>query len=425
MRAEPSAAHTLSYTELVAPRSPLVAPESPIVVPAVAPPKAPAPRVVLPPAVLVPASDACGGGAKRVQKAVLRERESPWVLMRRLGIAAPTIEKLKKAFRGRVNLARLAPGHEIRAGFDAKERLLWLRHRPGLREAYCARRGPKGQFAARDAHIPVKRRLEVVEGVLMGRSWAEALVAAGEARGLGVRVGALFPFGEELARFREEGRPVGFRLLVEKRYVEDSFFAYGAIETIEVSDGDEVRRAFRFPRPGAEDAYYGEDLRPLRPRWLAPPVLHASVTSTYGPRRHPIRRRWKMHRGIDYGAAAGEPVFAVATGTVTFAARRRALGRLVVIEHPGELTTRYAHLRRFAAGIRSGKRVEAGDLIGFVGSTGMSTGPHLHFETLVRGRHMNPKRYRPPAAPALEDEDEVALEARIRALQERLAGDVS
>lgn len=332
--------------------------------------------------------------AINLKEGVLEEGQSPWRLMRGLGLSARDIAMSGRAFRPWLQLRSLMAGHRVRVAFDEEGRVQWLQHRVGVFEAYCGVRGPKGRYTVGRDPVQVVSKLEVVAGRYRD-GWVDSVEAVGEARGLGSMAAMVFPsagLGVNEAKFR---------LLVEKRYVEGELLGYGPLRMIEVAAGDTVRRALRFPRPNASDAYYDEHGQPIRLARLPAPMVKAVVTSGYGKRHHPIRKRRTMHRGIDYGAPRGEPVFAVATGTVTHAGSRGQLGRLVIIEHSSGLVTRYAHLHRLARGLVKGDVIEAGDLIGLVGSSGMSTGPHLHFETIVGGRHRNPARYRPPAPPAL------------------------
>ncbi|MFN2567726.1 MAG: M23 family metallopeptidase [Gemmatimonadaceae bacterium] len=138
-------------------------------------------------------------------------------------------------------------------------------------------------------------------------------------------------------------------------------------------------------------AYVDRRGRSLRSTFLRAPLSFRRMSSAFGMRYHPILRTWREHRGIDYAAAAGTPVRTVGDGTVIFAGWRGSYGNLVEIRHTGGLVTRYAHLRGYAAVARPGARVRAGTTVGYVGSTGLSTGPHLHFEMLVNGRYTDPR----------------------------------
>jgi murein DD-endopeptidase MepM/ murein hydrolase activator NlpD len=128
---------------------------------------------------------------------------------------------------------------------------------------------------------------------------------------------------------------------------------------------------------------------------LLKPVDSARLTSGYGPRYNPVLKRKQMHRGIDWAAARGTPVRAAGNGVVVGIERSGAYGRYLEIDHGGTVATVYAHLHRFASGMRIGRRVRQGDLIGRIGSTGRATGPHLHYEVLVAGRQIDPFAVRP------------------------------
>ncbi|MEM7777006.1 MAG: M23 family metallopeptidase, partial [Pseudomonadota bacterium] len=122
------------------------------------------------------------------------------------------------------------------------------------------------------------------------------------------------------------------------------------------------------------------------------PVRGGNVrfTSGFGMRRHPILNRLRPHRGIDWAARSGTPIMAAGNGTVSFAGRRGAFGNLARIRHANGYETAYAHMQRFARGIKADVQVRQGDIIGYVGTTGLSSGPHLHFEVRVNGRHVDP-----------------------------------
>jgi len=128
---------------------------------------------------------------------------------------------------------------------------------------------------------------------------------------------------------------------------------------------------------------------------LLKPVDRGRLTSGYGPRRHPILKRRIMHRGIDWAAPRGTPVRAAGHGLVSALGPLGSYGRYLRIEHGGRVATAYAHLERFAPGLRPGHAVRQGDLIGFVGNSGRATGPHLHYELLVAGRQVDPLGFAP------------------------------
>lgn len=137
--------------------------------------------------------------------------------------------------------------------------------------------------------------------------------------------------------------------------------------------------------------YFDASGRSLQAAFLRAPVAFRRISSMFGSRRHPIFGTWRKHKGTDYAAAMGTPIRAIGDGVVIFAGRRGGYGNAVDIRHPNGMVSRYGHMRNFATGTRVGSRVTMGSTIGYVGMTGYATGPHLHFEILVRGVQRDPR----------------------------------
>ena len=143
----------------------------------------------------------------------------------------------------------------------------------------------------------------------------------------------------------------------------------------------------------SDGRYYDESAKQIESFLLARPVKNARISSRFTKRRyHPILKRWKAHLGIDYAARRGTPIVAAGSGRVIYAARMGSYGNLIKIRHKDGYETRYAHMKSFRRGIRKGKKVKKGQTIGYVGTTGRSTGPHLHFELRKNGRAINPEK---------------------------------
>ena len=152
----------------------------------------------------------------------------------------------------------------------------------------------------------------------------------------------------------------------------------------------ETRRFFRFrTRDGVID-FYDKDGNSAKKFLMRKPVKGARYTSGFGMRRHPILGRRKMHTGADWAAKRGTPILAAGSGIVEIAKRKGGYGNYVLLRHANGFKTAYGHMSRFAKGMRPGIRVTQGQVIGYVGSTGLSSGPHLHYEVLVNNRHVNP-----------------------------------
>ena len=209
-----------------------------------------------------------------------------------------------------------------------------------------------------------------------------------------------------------------FRLLVEGLYRDGEFRKYGNILAAEFVNDGTLYRAYRFEVDGRAD-YYDAEGRSLRKAFLKAPLSFRRISSGFSKSRlHPVLKIRRAHNGTDYVAPKGTPVSAMANGQVVEAGRQGGYGKLVVIRHPNGYKTFYGHLSGFAKGIRNGASVAQGQLVGYVGATGLATGPHLHFEMRVNDRPVNPRKVViPPGEPVPE-----SLLAAYRASRDELAG---
>jgi len=160
-------------------------------------------------------------------------------------------------------------------------------------------------------------------------------------------------------------------------------------------------QAYRYEHADGSHGYYDADGRSLRKWLMRTPIDGARLSSGFGLRRHPILGYNRMHRGVDFAAATGTPIYAAGDGVLVMAGRNGSYGNYIEIRHNGEFSTAYAHLSRFAKGIERGGRVKQGQVIGYVGSTGRSTGPHLHYEVMQNGKQINPMSIKPQTAARL------------------------
>ena len=177
-----------------------------------------------------------------------------------------------------------------------------------------------------------------------------------------------------------------FAVLVERETSDEGDVRLGAILAADLLSSGKHLQAYRFDVPGQGSRYFDSDGNSLRRSFLRAPVSFRRIASGFSRSRfHPILGIWRRHQGTDYSAASGTPVQASGDGVVTQAGWSGGYGNLVEVRHRNGITTRYGHLRGFASGIRTGTRVAQGEVIGYVGSTGLSSGPHLHYEFRVNG----------------------------------------
>jgi len=195
-----------------------------------------------------------------------------------------------------------------------------------------------------------------------------------------------------------------FRVVFEREVRPDGSVKSRRFLAVELKNRDKVWQAIPYPRDGGRIAYFDPDGGSLRGAFMRYPVPYRITSGFSRSRYHPILKRRRAHQGTDYGAPTGTRVQATASGTVTRAGWWGGYGRAVEIRHMNGIRTRYAHLSSIASGIRPGARVGQGQVIGRVGSSGLATGPHLHYEFLQNGAHRNPMAVSLPAEPGLEKE---------------------
>lgn len=183
-----------------------------------------------------------------------------------------------------------------------------------------------------------------------------------------------------------------FNVLYEERHLDGEFIGTGAIQVAQYTNQGENYTAIRYVNLNGDVDYYNPQGESMRKAFIRNPVDFTRISSNFTlSRRHPILNTIRAHKGTDYAAPTGTPVVASGDGRVTWASRNGSFGNLVVIQHGERFETKYAHLSSYARGVRVGSRVKQGDVIGYVGSTGGATGPHLHYEFLIDGSHRNPR----------------------------------
>jgi murein DD-endopeptidase MepM/ murein hydrolase activator NlpD len=184
-----------------------------------------------------------------------------------------------------------------------------------------------------------------------------------------------------------------FSIVYEEKYLDGKFIGNGDIIAAQFTNQGAQYTAFRYESANGEVGYYNPEGENMRKAFLRTPLDVFRISSNFNlSRKHPILNTIRAHRGTDYAAPRGTPVRATSDGLVTWAARNGSFGKLIVIQHNGEFETKYAHLNDYAQGLKKGSRVRQGEVIGYVGTTGGSTGPHLHYEFLLNGEHKDPAK---------------------------------
>jgi murein DD-endopeptidase MepM/ murein hydrolase activator NlpD len=206
-------------------------------------------------------------------------------------------------------------------------------------------------------------------------------------------------FGWQVDFAREVRAGDRWRLSVEKRFVKGEPIGWGSILSAEYENDGELHSAILFKKDGKELGYFSPEGNSLRRMFLKSPIKFGRISSRFSKSRfHPVLQINRPHLGVDYAAPVGTPIRAVGDGVITTAGWRGGAGNMIKLKHNATYETAYKHLKGFGRGIKSGSRVRQGDIIGYVGTTGLSTGPHLHFEFYINGRFVDPLGQRFPSA---------------------------
>lgn len=246
--------------------------------------------------------------------------------------------------------------------------------------------------------VPIDYTIErkLVRGTITANLF-EAVSKTGEADSLAVALGDIFAWDIDFIRDLRSGD--SFQVLVEKRFREGTPAGYGAILAAEFVNQGKSYRAFQFQDGNRSPAYYDANGHSLKKAFLKAPLAFSRISSGFTMRRfHPITKTWKAHPAIDYAAATGTPIMAIGDGSIIKIGYTQYNGNHIKIRHTNGIETLYLHMSKFARGMKAGKRLSQGDVIGYVGSTGLATGPHLCFRMTRNGAPVNPNSIKSIAA---------------------------
>ncbi|MBA2847716.1 M23 family metallopeptidase [Thermosulfuriphilus ammonigenes] len=279
------------------------------------------------------------------------------------------------------------PGHRLKAGFDSQGQLLFCRYEPDPIEALVVKRNGQGFYVEKE-RIQADRRLERLQGQVTSSIY-QLFKEAGEGRELLMAFVEIFASQIDFNLDVRTGDKI--RLLYEKLYLNGRFVGYGRILAAEYRGQIGFFRAYYFRTSQGKTGYFDSLGQEVRSSFLRSPLPYYRLTSRFSRARlHPILKVVRPHEGVDLAAPLGTPVMAVADGRVKYAGWMRGYGRIVILRHPGGYETYYGHLLRFARGIKKGVSVKRKQIIGYVGQSGLATGPHLDYRVKKAGRFLNP-----------------------------------
>jgi len=317
----------------------------------------------------------------------VRPGESLAGILRRAGHDVPELMRTVHTHPDARSLYRLMPGQHLVIRTDAVGQLQELVQRIEPYESVRLTRAV-GRFEVTREKRDYEVRLAYVAGSIE-RSLFEDGQQAGLSDPLILNLAEIFGWDIDFALDLRHGD--SFAVIHEEKYWLGQKIADGDILAAEFTNQGRVYRAIGYRDENGKIDYYTADGVTLRRAFLRTPVKFSRVSSSFSNSRyHPILKSWRAHTGVDYAAPLGTPVRATATGRVTLVGPNGGYGNTVSIRHAGPYSTLYAHLSRYRAGLRIGQEIKQGEIIGYVGQTGLATGPHLHYELQVNGVHHNP-----------------------------------
>jgi murein DD-endopeptidase MepM/ murein hydrolase activator NlpD len=341
-------------------------------------------------------------------------------ILRRAGLDAQAVHELTVALDGTMDPAHIREGQGYRVVLDEEGKLSLFEMELGKITRARVERNDEGELEAKKIEAETDTVEIEVGGVIERSLWA-AITGSGQHPSLVSFLVDVFAY--DLDFFTETHPGDTFRVIVERVDLDGEFVDYGRILAAEYAGKAGTHRVFWFDPDKGEPRYVDGDGKGVARTLLKTPLKFSRVSSEFNPKRmHPILHRVKGHNGIDYAAPEGTPVWAAADGKIIARDKRKGAGNIVILAHANGMTTLYMHLSKFAEGQKRGTNVKAKTVIGYVGMTGLATGPHLHFGVKVNGRYVDPKAVKRHRGPGVPKADRARWKRERARLVERLEG---
>ena len=316
-------------------------------------------------------------------------------LFENAGISSQTLHAVINSSKDAKAFTRLRAGQTLELKLDTNGELQAMRSPVSDLETIRIERDGDSYHFSKDVIEP-----EISESFASGDIDSSLFLAAqnaGLSHNLTMQMANIFGYDIDFAREIRQGDH--FEVLFEDKQVDGKRVGTGNILAARFTNKGKTYTAVRYTDRNGQTSYYRADGTSMRKAFIRTPVEFARISSRFNPgRRHPVLNTIRAHKGVDYAAATGTPIKATGDGRVVHVGRKGGYGNAVVIKHGQRYQTLYGHMSRYASGLRVGDRVSQGQVIGYVGATGLATGPHLHYEFLVNGVHVDPLSVRLPVS---------------------------
>jgi murein DD-endopeptidase MepM/ murein hydrolase activator NlpD len=356
----------------------------------------------------------------------LRSGETLEAAVIRAGVLPQEAAKAAQMIRANFDPSELEPGFRFETsvsslrGQERAGKLIALEMRPTPARVISLARTPADDFQLTDEEEQIVEEAGVVEGEIRGSLYTSAKKAGVGGTTLKEIVKV---FASKLDFERDIKAGNRFRLVFDQTRTESGkVIETGDLLYAEVETKGKATRFYRFERPDGRVEWLDEGAQTVKTHLLRSPVDGARMSSGFGMRRHPILGYHKMHQGVDFAAGTGTPVMAAGDGTVVEIRRWGGYGNWLRIRHASGYESGYAHLSKYASGLRVGQKVRQGEVVAYVGSTGRSTGPHLHHEIWLKGARVDPKGAKIPSGTGLDGKELAAFRSQKKKVDAALKG---
>lgn len=356
----------------------------------------------------------------------IRSGDTLTSIMGRLSLNEPGLIAYISQNKQALSAHKLYPGRTVVAALDHNGSMLWVRyyHTPGEEQKGSTvtryleiTKDATNDFEAHEGSENAETQIQVAVGTIQSSLFA-ATDLAGVPDAITSQIAEIL--GGKIDFIRDVHRGDQFRVIYETRTHRGRPAGSGRVLAVEFVNKGKSFNATWYSSDSSSGSYYDQNGQSLRGTFLRNAIKFSRVSSTFGMRKHPIHKEWRQHAGIDFAAPTGTPIMATADGSVDFIGWQNGYGKVIILRHGKSITTMYAHQSRFTNGLKKGDRVSQGDIIGYVGSTGWSTGAHLHYEMRMAGRPINPYTASLPAAEPLSPKEQAQFTLATTSLQNQL-----
>ena len=346
------------------------------------------------------------------QSTTVKSGDSLALIFARMGLSPQELDRMMRSDKETASFKRLMPGQKLDFQI-ADGQLQQLIYKIDALNTLKVLRNPEDGFSVNTENREMEVRVTNTSGTI-----DSSLFLAGQDAGMSdnliMELAGIFGWDIDFVLDIRSGDQ--FTVVYEEQYLDGQKQGDGNILAAEFTNRGKTYRALRYTDASGRADYYTPDGKSMRKAFIRTPVDFTRISSRFGKRLHPTLGTMKNHHGVDYAAPTGTPIKAAGDGKIVHIGRKGGYGKTIIIQHGGKYSTLYAHMSSYNRKLRVGSRIRQGQIIGYVGSTGRSTGPHLHYEFRINGVHRNPLTVRLPDAAPIAKAYETDFNTKARGL---------